>query len=597
MDYRRPAPGRAQPRPQGPSVGPSVGGLFAAWGRWVASCVWWMEHSFERARADGRPEEDTRVRIFLIMAVFCAVFACLALGAAHAALFAPRGAAGAGFNANALTRADLVDRNGQLLATNITHYGLYIDPREIWDPAAAKAQLRRALPRLSAKRLDRVLGGERRLLVLNGLTPSERGAVHALALGGVSFEPEDRRVYPLGTSAAHLIGRADTGGEGVSGSELAFNQEIRAAGAAGEDLQLSIDLRVQGVVENELAAAAEAAGAKGAVAVVTDVQTGEVLAMASWPTYDANRRNSAPEEALLNRATSGHYEMGSVFKSFTVAAGIDTGRADMNTLFDASQALQIGKRRIKDFHATNKVLTLEEVYLHSSNIGTSRLAVEMGGDVMRDYFKRLGLLDAAPIELKESARPSHVRKWDDSTLASLSFGYGIMVTPIQYVAAYASLANGGRYVPLTLRKGGLPNARTRQVVSPETSATMLDLMRRNVTRGSGRFADAPGLRVGGKTGSANKLVNGRYDPTHAVGSFAAVFPSDGPVTAKRYTIFVLVDEPSTYPRTGGYVAAPAVGKIADRIAPFLGVERKADRWSTALGEKIPEFQDVEGDGR
>jgi cell division protein FtsI (penicillin-binding protein 3) len=593
MDYRRPAPGRPQPRAQGPSVG----GLFAAWGRWVASGVWWMEHSFERARADGRPEEDTRVRIFLILAVFSAVFACLALGAAHAALFAPRGAAGAGFSANALTRADLVDRNGQLLATNITHYGLYIDPREIWDPASAKVQLRRALPRVSARRLDRVLGGERRLLVLNGLTPSERRAVHALALGGVSFEPEDRRVYPLGTSAAHLIGRADTGGEGVSGTELAFNQEIRAAGAAGEDFQLSIDLRVQGVVENELAIAAEEHKAKGAVAVVTDAQTGEVLAMASWPTYDANRRNSAPTEALLNRVTSAHYEMGSVFKSFTVAAGIDTGRADMNTLFDASQALQIGKRRITDFHATNKVLTLEEVYLHSSNIGTSRLAVEMGGDVMRDYFRRLGLLDAAPIELKESASPPRVRKWDDTTLASLSFGYGIMITPIQYVAAYGALVNGGRYVPPTLRKGGNPHAQTRQVVSPETSATMLDLMRRNVTRGSGGFANAPGLRMGGKTGSANKLVNGRYNPAVAVGSFAGVFPADGPVTAKRYTVFVLMDEPGVFPRTGGYVAAPAVGRIADRIAPFLGVERKADRWSTALGEKIPQYQDVEGDGR
>ncbi|MNJ22861.1 Peptidoglycan synthase FtsI [compost metagenome] len=575
----------------------SFGGAVAAWGRWVASVVWNLEHSFERARADARPEEDTRVRIFLILAAFCAVFVCLALGAANAALLAPARGAGAGFHPGALTRADLVDRNGRLLATNIAHYGLYIDPREVWDIPAAKAQLRRALPRIPAKRLDKVMSGERRLIVLNGLTPSERRAVHALALGGVTFEPEDRRVYPLGSSAVHLIGRADTGGEGVSGAELAFDKEIRAAGAAGEDFELSIDLRVQGVVENELAIAAEAAQAKGAVAVVADVHTGEILAMASWPTYDAARRNAAPQEALLNRVTSAHYEMGSVFKSFTVAAGLDTGRADMNTLFDASQALQIGRRRITDFHATNKVLTLEEVYLHSSNIGTSRLAVEMGGDVMRDYFRRLGLLDAAPIELKESAAPPKVRKWDDSTLASLSFGYGIMVTPIQYSAAYGALVNGGRYVAPTLRKGGRPNAPVRQVISPETSAAMLDLMRRNVGRGSGRFADAPGLRVGGKTGSANKLVNGRYDPRTAVGTFAGVFPADGPVDAKRYTVFVLMDEPGSYPRTGGYVAAPAVGRIADRIAGFLGVERKADRWSTALGEKIPEFEDVEGDGR
>ncbi|MFP5295823.1 MAG: penicillin-binding transpeptidase domain-containing protein, partial [Alphaproteobacteria bacterium] len=358
------------------------------------------------------------------------------------------------------------------------------------------------------------------------------------------------------------------------------------AGQKGEAFPLSIDLRVQGVLENELAAAAEEAQAKGAVGIVADVQTGEILGMASWPTTDG-----------LNRATSAHYEMGSVFKTFTVAAGLDTGRADMDTLFDASEAFMIGNRRITDFHATNQILTLEEVYLHSSNIGTSRLAVEMGPQVMRDYFTRFGLLDAAPIELHESARPRRPRKWDDSTLASLSFGYGIMITPLQMTAAMGALTNGGRFIPLTLRKGGRRDVQARQVVSPETSATLLELMRRNVVRGSGTRADAPGLRVGGKTGSANKLVNGRYDPTHAVGTFAAVFPTDGPLDARRYSILILVDEPGTYPRTGGFVAAPAVGRIADRIAPFLGVQRRADAYRTATGEKVPEFEDVAGDGR
>ena len=578
--YRRPGP-----RPAAPNT-PNVGGLLAGWGRWVANCIWWLEHGFERARADGRPEEDTRVRIFIIMAIFGLIFICLGLGAANAALLAPRGNMGGGFNPGALTRADLVDRNGRLLATNITHYGLYIDPKEVWDRQQLKTQLKAALPKVSAKKLDKVLAGDRRLIVMPGLTPSERRRVHGLALGGISFEPEDRRVNPLGSSAVHLIGRSDTGAQGISGVELAFDKEIREAGALGQDFQISIDLRVQGVVENELAAAAEAAKAKGGIAVVSNVQTGEILAMASWPTYDANRRNQAPEAALLNRVTSAHYEMGSIFKSFTVAAGLDTGRADMNTLFDASQAFQIGNRRITDFHAKNKVMTLEEVFLHSSNIGTSRLAVEMGPDVMRDYFKRLGLLDAAPIELKESAAPPKVRKWDDSTLASLSFGYGILVTPIQAVAAYGALSNGGRYIAPTLRKGGNPNAPSHRVVSPETSAAMLDLMRRNVARGSGGRASAPGLRVGGKTGSANKLVNGRYNPMVAIGSFAAVFPSDGPVTDTRYAVFVLIDEPGEYPRTGGFVAAPAVGRIADRTAGFLGVNRKADRWQTATGEKI-----------
>ena len=583
--YHRPAPGAA------------LQGRLSPFWRWLSELVWRLEHGFERARADGRPEEDTRVRIFLILMVFSAVFICLALGAAHAALLADKGGRWSGFNPNALVRGDLTDRNGELLATNIVHYGLYIDPAEVWDREAALVQLRGALPQLSAKRLERVLNGDRRLIVMNGLTPAERGAVHALALGGVSFEPEDRRVYPLGTSAAHLIGDADTGGQGVAGAELAFNDEIRAAGQNGEPFALSIDLRVQGVVENELAAAAIENGAKGAVAMVTDVQTGEVLAMASWPTFSQANRRAAPEGATLNRAVSGHYEMGSVFKSFTVAAGLDTGRADMSTLFDASHAFQIGNRKITDFHAQNRVMTLEEVYLHSSNIGTSQLAVEMGPDVMRSYFRNLGLLDAAPIELKESAKPVVPRRWDDSTLASLSFGYGIMITPAQMVAAMGALTNGGRYIPLSLRKGGAQNVQARQAVSEQTSLTMLDLLRRNVVRGSGGFAEAPGLRVGGKTGSANKLVAGRYDPTHAVGSFAAVFPADGPVSAKRYAIFVLMDEPSHYPRTGGYVAAPAVGRIADRIAGFLGVQRRADQYRTALGEKIPAIEDLEGAGR
>ena len=571
--WERPVPGRAS-------------GLSMPSWRWLSEAMWRVEHSFGRARADARPEEDTRVRIFLILSLFSAVFVCLALGAANAALLAPRGGVGSIGHPNAVSRADVVDRNGALLATNIVHYGLYIDPAEVWNRRTAALQIKRVLPRVSTAKLNRVLSGDRRLIVMTGLTPGEKSAVHALALGGVSFEPEDRRVYPLGASATHVLGVTDTGGQGLTGAELAFNSDIREAGLRGESFPLSIDLRVQGVLENELARAVAETQAKGAVGIITDVQTGEVLGMASWPTTDR-----------LNRATSAHYEMGSVFKTFTVAAGLDTGRADMNTLFDASQAFMIGNRRITDFHATNQVLTLEEVYLHSSNIGTSRLAVEMGPTVMQDYFKRFGLLDAAPIELHESARPRRPTKWDDSTLASLSFGYGIMITPLQMSAAMGALTNGGRYLPLTLRKGGRPDAEVRQVVSPQTSLTLLDLLRRNVVRGSGGRAEAPGLRVGGKTGSANKLVNGRYDPTHAVGTFAAVFPADGPVNARRYSILILIDEPGTYPRTGGFVAAPAVGRIADRIAPFLGVQRRADPYRTALGERIPAFEDVEGDGR
>lgn len=555
--WERPASRPANPIPYG------VRRLAPSW-RWLTEAMWWVEHAFGRARANARPDEDTRVRIFLILSVFSAIFCALALGAANAALLKPKGATGLSSNPNAVSRGDIVDRNGALLATNITHYGLYVNPNEIWDPELAEAQIRRALPRVPVRKLRDVLSGDKRRMVVDRLTPQEKSAIHALALGGVTFEPEDRRVYPLGSSARHILGVVDTGAQGISGSELAFNDEIRTAGETGGSFALSIDLRVQGVLENELAAAASAVQAKGAVGVVADASTGEILGMASWPTTDS-----------LNRVTSGHYEMGSVFKTFTIAASIDTGRADMNTMFDASQPYMIGRRRITDFHATNKILSLEEVYLHSSNIGTSRMAVELGPQVMRDYFDRLGLLDAAPIELHESARPRRPQNWEDSTRASMSFGYGIMITPLQMTAATVALVNGGLYRPLSLRRGGT-GAEGRRVVSPQTSHDIRALMRANVLRGSGKTANAQGLRVGGKTGSANKLVNGRYDARHGVGSFAAVFPTDGPETTRRYVVFVLIDEPAMGSQLGGAVAAPTVGRVVDRIAAFLGVARVAD---------------------
>ncbi|MDP3399598.1 MAG: penicillin-binding transpeptidase domain-containing protein, partial [Brevundimonas sp.] len=287
---RRPA-GR-RPRLQTPS-----------W-RWLAEGVWWVEHSFERARAHARPEEDSRVRIFLVLAAFGLVFAGLGLKAGYAALFQPvdvgyRGAA------SDRSRADLVDRNGRLLATDVIFYAMFIDPSQVWDRDVAYREIRRVMPGLDADRLKGAIWGERPVIVASGLTPDERARVHGLGLGGVTFAMEDGRVYPLEGEAKHLIGATDTGGQGISGVELAFDKELRAEGAGGAPFELSIDLRIQGVVESELATAMGETNAKAGVAIVTNVQTGEVLAMASWP-----------ETGSRNLATSGHYEMGSVFKSF-----------------------------------------------------------------------------------------------------------------------------------------------------------------------------------------------------------------------------------------------------------------------------------------
>jgi cell division protein FtsI (penicillin-binding protein 3) len=368
---------------------------------------------------------------------------------------------------------------------------------------------------------------------------------------------------------------------GLAGAEKAFNDRLRAGGGVGAPLALSIDLRIQAALEDEVTAVGVDQRAKGVVGLVTDVHTGEILGMSSWPDYDPNAPGSAAPDALLNRAAGSVYEMGSTFKGLTLAIGLDSGKVSRGSTFDATQPLRMAGRTIRDFHASNKVLTLDEVFTKSSNIGTSRIALSIGPEVFSSYLRNWGLFQPAPVELVESARPILPSKWNEGTLASASFGHAISVTPLQLAAAIQPMLNGGRYVPLTVRKRG-PNEtiETRRVISEDTSRQMLELMRLNVTEGSGRRANIPGLRVGGKTGTGEKVVNGRYDSSKNVSSFAGVFPADGPLDAKRYFVLILVDEPMGSPASGGSrtsaVAVPGVGRVMNRIAPFLGVARVAD---------------------
>ena len=544
--------------------------------------IWRLEHAFERARASGRAEDDTRIRIFVILVLFSAGFLVLAIGATHAALFSnadksdyvrPMGAA----------RADLVDRNGQLLAADLLHYGLYIDPREIWDSQETRRALFANLPDLTPQRLERALHAGRRTYVLGGLTPELRAKVHDLGLPGVSFEPEEKRVYPLGYTAAHIVGFADTGGEGLTGAEAAFNDQIRAAAATQGSIPLSIDLRIQAALEDELYKTTAQFHPKGAVGVVVNVHTGEILGLANYPTYDPNRPGEASLDARLNRAAGAIYEMGSTFKGFTVAIGLDTKVATPTSTFDATHPFQLGYRTIHDYHATHKVLTLVEVFQHSSNIGTARLATEIGVERLSSYFKAFGLTSPAKVELIETARPLTPRVWNEDAIASTSFGEGINVSPLALARAYSGLLNGGELLPLTIKK--LPagtQVHGPRVISRETALTLLKIMRANVTGGSGRSANVPGLNVGGKTGTGNKWDPAihRYSKTRQVSSFAAVFPTDGPLEAPRYFVLILLDEPQKdktgLDPTGGIVAAPAVGHVIERIAPFLGVRRRAE---------------------
>jgi len=547
--------------------------------RWLTDRLWRIEHAFERAKAADKAEDSTRLRMFFILLVFLAGFLILGAMATRAAMFSAidRDAAAGDLPDQ---RADLVDRNGQLLAIDLPHYGLYYDPRDNWNADEVRRDLAANLPQLSAQRLDAALKADKRQYLIGGLTPAEKQQIDDFGLPGVTFETESRRVYPLGPTAAHLIGFVDKGGVGLSGAEKALEGPVHQS-SDGKPVALGIDLRVQAALQDELAKAAGTFKAVGGVGIVTNVRTGEILGMASYPNYDPNNLGAATPDQMLNRVAAARYEPGSVFKVFTVAMGLDSGVATLNTKFDARSALVLAGRKnaIHDFDKDGTYLPLWEVFTHSSNIGAARLGILAGKDRIDRYFRAFGLFNAAPSELAESARPILPREMNESTIASVSFGQGIAVSPLALATGMGAVLNGGDYIPLTIRKIDQP-PKGRRVVSEETSRQMLDLMRLNAAQGTGRSADqqAPGYRLGGKTGTAQKPVGGRYDATKKISSFAGIFPTDGPMGADRYFVLIMLDEPQGNAQTGGWatgamVAAPAVGKIVERIAPYLGVSR------------------------
>jgi cell division protein FtsI (penicillin-binding protein 3) len=472
-----------------------------------------------------------------------------------------------------------VDRHGSLLAVDLTHYGLYLDPREIWDTGETRRVLSAATPGLNPARIEHALVSGRREYLLGGLTPDDKARLQNLGLPGVSFEEEERRVYPLGTTAAHLIGFSDKGGSGLSGAERALDDSIKSEAGAGP-VALSLDLRVQAALDDELRKAVAKYRALGGVGIVVNVKTGEILGFSSQPDFDINAPGKATPDQMLNRGAGSVFELGSVFKAFTLAAGLDSGVVTLNSSFDVAHPIELGGRLVHDFDKGDSTLRLWQVFTHSSNIGAAKMALQAGPERMEDYFRRFGLFAAAPSELAESARPILPRQFSDQTVAQMAFGQGIAVSPLALATGYRALLDGGVYSPLTIKKlqpGTQPQG--RRVISEKTSATMLQLMRLNVTdpKGSGHKGEVPGLFVGGKTGSAQKPEHGHYGRNN-ISSFVAVFPATGPLNADRYIVQITLDAPQTTPDsmgfiTGGWNAAPTARFVIDRIAPFLGVKR------------------------
>jgi cell division protein FtsI (penicillin-binding protein 3) len=513
-----------------------------------------------------------RARLRIVAAVFA--MALVGLGARMVDLALPAaGQAVAAAVAAPVTRprrADIVDRNGILLATDYPKASVFADPAEVIDPAAAARQLARVLDGVDEATLRAKLSLERRFIWLKRhITDAEQRAVIHLGLPGIRFRTELHRVYPQRGLTAHIVGYVGVENQGLAGIERGF--EDRLVGDS-RPLPLTIDLGVQEVVRSELAAAVSRFKAKGGSGIVLDVATGEIVGMVSLPDFDPNWYQQATVAQRFNRNSQGAYELGSLFKVFTLAMALDAGIVSMTDAFDASRRLEIGRYRIDDFHAHRRWLSVPEIMAFSSNIGAAKMADALGGDAQRAYFERFGLLDQHPIGLPEVGHPMVPDPWRPINTVTAAYGHGIAVSPLQVVDAVAGALCGEPLSSAHLIAEGSPSERTTPPVSAETAAKLRWLMWLTVAEGTGTQAAVPGYLIGGKTGSADKAGRGGYGGGGIMASFVGAFPIDRP----RYLVLVTLDEPkgdadTYYQATGGWTAASAVGRIISRIGPLVGL--------------------------
>ncbi len=473
-----------------------------------------------------------------------------------------------------LARADLVDRNGVLLATTVRAFTMTAQPALVWSPRETASALRRVFPDLDAAATERRLADRSRDLVYlkRGLSARERAQVMDLGLGGIGFETEERRYYPNGALGGQALGYTDRDLNALAGVERGLDAAIRRGGDA--PVRLALDVRVQYAAETELDAAARAAHATGGAAIVLDGRTGEALALASWPALDPNNPGAATPEQRRNRFAGERYEMGSTLKPFTVAMALDLGLARSDEVFDLAAPYAVDGVAVRDFEPVPAPATLRAIIAHSSNKGAAQIALRVGAARQRSYLDRLGLLRASSLQLEENAAPITHPAQSRLDVATLGFGYGLALSPAALSGAYTVFANQGAYVAPTLRAlGPGETPRRTRVFSAATTSIVLGFLRATVREGTARAADVPGLGLAGKTGTADKLGDDlRYDRARMVSSFAAIFPAEDP----RYVIVLALDEPERTAAnggvaTGGAVAAGPVGRIARRIAPLLGL--------------------------
>ncbi len=473
-------------------------------------------------------------------------------------------------------RADIVDRNGDLLATSVTVFSVFADPRAIGDPHLIAEELATALPGLDVATIAARLSNNERAFawIERGITPRQRQAVFELGLEGIGFRQETRRAYPRGTLAGHVLGYAGTDGQGLGGLEYAMDDRLTSD---PEPLFLTIDANIQFSLEAELAAAAGEYDAEAGAGIVMNARSGEVLGMASWPPLDPHLVGEMdPEDpARLDRASSAVYELGSIFKPLTVAGALDAGAVRPRDRFDVREPINIRGRQINDDHPIIGRPTPFEIVADSSNIGTVKIAWQMGSLRLQEFFSSLGLFSRSTIELAGTARPIVPEQFDDLYSATASYGHGIAVSPIAFAGAFASLANAGETVSPTLLLAPTRKRNPKRVLAAPTADLVVRMLRQAVVDGTGSQAEVGGYRVAGKTGTAEKPIPGGYSETDNICSFAAIFPADSP----EYVVLIMLDSPKAGEgrgRTAAWNAAPTAGRVIERIAPILGVEPRFD---------------------
>jgi cell division protein FtsI (penicillin-binding protein 3) len=491
-------------------------------------------------------------------------------------------------DAIATARPDIVDRNGEVLATDVKAPSLFGEPRRIIDKDEAIELLTATLPDLDTSEVRERLTSKKGFVWLKReITPKQQQEIHRLGIPGIGFLRENKRVYPTGSEVAHLIGLVNIDNQGIAGMEKWLDSnglaDLHRAGFATDRLQrpveLSVDLRVEHALRDELLKAKEKFHAKAASGLVSNVKTGEIVAMVSVPDFDPNSPKEARDPDRINRLTTGVYEMGSTFKAFTLAMALDTGKYDLNSTWDAHGPLHYGKFTIHDDEPKGRFLNMKEVFTFSSNVGAARIALSQGVEAHKAFLRKMGQMDRLRTELPESASPILPRHWAELNTVTIAFGHGMAVAPLQAVMGIDALVNGGYLIPPTFMKRTEEEAMAiaKRVIKPETSEKMRFLMRLNAEIGTARKADVNGYYIGGKTGTAEKVVNGRYAKKRVLTAFTAILPADNP----RYQLLVMLDEPQPLKETFGFItsgwnAVPTGGSVIARIAPLLGIEPRFD---------------------